>query len=85
MASTADFKNGLIIQHKNNLWKIVDRTQLQEEEEVNVEKTQLDKNFLKIGSKLKELTNYASSLNLMTKGGQRRHEEPLQTPLIFAE
>ena len=24
MASTADFKNGLIIQHKNNLWKIVE-------------------------------------------------------------
>ena len=24
MASTSDFKNGLIIQHKNNLWKIVD-------------------------------------------------------------
>jgi len=24
MASTADFKNGLIIQHKNNLWKIID-------------------------------------------------------------
>ncbi|MDB4859902.1 elongation factor P, partial [Candidatus Marinimicrobia bacterium] len=24
MASTSDFKNGLIIQHKNNLWKIID-------------------------------------------------------------
>ena len=24
MASTVDFKNGLIIQHKNNLWKIVE-------------------------------------------------------------
>ena len=24
MASTSDFKNGLIIQHKNNLWKIVE-------------------------------------------------------------
>ena len=24
MPSTADFKNGLIIQHKNNLWKIVE-------------------------------------------------------------
>ena len=24
MASTADFKNGLIIQHKNNLWKIIE-------------------------------------------------------------
>ena len=24
MASTADFKNGLIIEHKNNLWKIIE-------------------------------------------------------------
>ena len=24
MASTADFKNGLIIEHKSNLWKIVE-------------------------------------------------------------
>ena len=24
MASTADFKNGLIIDHKNNLWKIIE-------------------------------------------------------------
>ena len=24
MASTADFRNGLIISHKNNLWKIVE-------------------------------------------------------------
>ena len=24
MASTSDFKNGLIINHKNNLWKIVE-------------------------------------------------------------
>ena len=24
MANTSDFKNGLIINHKNNLWKIVE-------------------------------------------------------------
>ena len=24
MASTSDFRNGLIINHKNNLWKIIE-------------------------------------------------------------
>ena len=42
------------------------------------------KDFIEIESTLKDLTEYVTSLNLMTKGGERNQTNPLKNPLIFA-
>mgnify|MGYP001285455635 CR=1 FL=1 len=77
MATTADFRNGLIINHKNNLWKIVEfqhvkpgkgaafvRTKLK-----NVRTAQVVEETFRAGEKIEPVRIEAKSMNYLYSDG----------------